>query len=310
MKLDRSLIVKHYVDEASVSKPDLPFHLRAFTLTNSALGMGDCIILTDICRAAASAGMSVGVFSQSKHFPVLFSFNPYYQIEARSPFQVAADLVCRRFNVGNGHFIQRIRRAYGFPLELAPRGTLELPDKKFLPGSAVLHFEAGPHAAWQRQHIHPRAREVYAESLQIIQDFVLERRNMSFSQVGIAPARLKGVEDWTGIALRDVIAKMAAAEYFIGIMSGPLHLAIALGLKVIAIVNFPDPRKIVLPVLRDVPVVETEWLYPQSVILHQDGDGPIVRRLSPRSLREAVDGELYPYWSNAYLDLILECEGG
>ncbi|MER9427320.1 glycosyltransferase family 9 protein [Mesorhizobium sp. M0408] len=309
MKVDRSLIVRHYREEASVTKPDLPFNLRAFTLTNSALGLGDCVILTDITRAAANKGTSVGVFSQSKHFPILFSFNPYYQVEARSPFQVAADLVCRRFNVGNGHFIQRIRRAYDFPLELAPRGTLEVPGINTIPGSAVLHFEAGAHAAWQRTHIHPRAREVYAESLQIIQDFVLERRSMSFAQVGISPPHLEGVEDWTGTPLKDVIRKMASAEYFIGINSGPLHVAAALGLKVIAIVNFPDARKIVLPVIKDVPVVDAEWLYPQSVILHQDADGPIVRRLSSRSLRQAVDGELYPYWSDTYLDLILERNG-
>ena len=99
---------------------------------------------------------------------------------------------------------------------------------------------------------------------------------------------------------------MASCEYFIGIISGPLHLAIALGLKVVNIINFPDPTRIYLPVLKDIPQVESEWFYPQSVLLHEDGEGEMVVRFGLANLERAINGELYPYWSDRYLELINE----
>jgi hypothetical protein len=85
-----------------------------------------------------------------------------------------------------------------------------------------------------------------------------------------------------------------------------MHLAAALGLKIVGIINFPDPARIFLPVLKDINLVESSWLYPQSVLLHQDGEGELVARFSLLNLERAIAGELYPYWSDRYLPLIHE----
>jgi len=79
-----------------------------------------------------------------------------------------------------------------------------------------------------------------------------------------------------------------------------------LNIKLICITNFPPPELICLPTLKDIDQVESEWFYPQSVILHQDGDGTFVKQISAENLQRALDGDLYPYWSNRYLPLIEE----
>src|SRR5437870_1947188 len=89
-------------------------------------------------------------------------------------------------------------------------------------------------------------------------------------------------------------------------MSGPMHIAAALNLKLVVIVNFPPAHKICLPTLVDIDQIEAEWFYPQSVILHQDTDSKFVKLVSAENLKRAIDGELYPYWSSRYLDLIYE----
>jgi len=89
-------------------------------------------------------------------------------------------------------------------------------------------------------------------------------------------------------------------------MSGPLHIAVALRLKVVTITNFPDPTDIYLPTLKDVDLIESEWFYPQSAILHQEGEGELVAEFSLQNLERAINGDIYPYWSERYLCLIEE----
>jgi hypothetical protein len=124
--------------------------------------------------------------------------------------------------------------------------------------------------------------------------------------VGTRPLGLRGVDDRTGAPLAATIELMASCEYFVGIISGPMHLAAALDLKIVGIINFPEPDRIYLPVLKDIALVESAWFYPQSVLLHQDGEGELVPRFSLDNLERAFGGEIYPYWSDRYLSLIDE----
>jgi hypothetical protein len=297
--------LRFYREVERWEKPKLPFTLNQFTLTNTPLGLGDTVVLTDLPRSAARAGRRASVHASSKSFSTLMSFNPHYE-EGRVPFWAAADVLEHDFALGNGHFIQRIQRAWGLEADLRPRGCVEVPGAARRPGRLVLHFEPGAHAAWQRRHLHPRAREVYPESMEILQRFIDQHPEMHLIEVGSRRSGLRGVEDRTGAPLAQTVELMASCEYFIGIISGPMHLAAALDLKIIGIINFPDPSQIYLPVLKDVAIVESVWFYPQSVLLHQDGEGELVPRFSLTSLERAIAGEVYPYWSDRYLPLIHE----
>ena len=272
------------------------------TLSTSAFGMGDAVILTDLPRAGHQNARMMSVFSPSEHFQTIMNFNPYYT-KRLTPFSAFADVLYHSFNLGNGHLIQRLRRAYGLPLDIRPRGCLEV-SGRIQQQRIVLHFEAGRHAEWQRQHIRSDARALSPAGKAAIQGLIAERREFEFVEIGKQPCGIDGVVDGTGLSLAETIQLLSSAEYFIGIMSGPIHLAAALDIKLICVTNFPPPELICLPCLKDIDQVESEWFYPQSVILHQDDDGKFVKRLTTENLHRALDGDIYPYWSDRYLELI------
>jgi hypothetical protein len=301
--VDESLILAFYRRESPQQKYELPCPLTNFTLMNKNPGLGDTVIITDLPRIAAKHGRKEYIYSGSRFFYQLTTFNPYYE-PGFAPFFADADLLNSVYSLGNGHFIQRLQRAYGFEPELRPSGCVHV-ENAVNRGRAVFHFEPG-RSARDQKHIHPLPRQIYKENMRLLQRLVHDRRDMEFFEVGSHFSGLDSVGDWTGLPLEQTIRKMASCEYFIGIMSGPLHLAIALGLKVINIINFPAPSRIYLPVLKDIDLVETEWLYPQSVLLHQDGEGELVARFSLANLERAINGDLYPYWSDRYLSLIHE----
>jgi hypothetical protein len=302
-KVDETTIVRFYREAERENKPKLPFTLGQFTLTTTPLGLGDTVVLTDLPYSAARAGRAVTVHSPSPFFSTLMSFNPHYQ-EGRCPFWVAADSLRLRFDLGNGHFIQRIQRAFGFPAAHRPQGHLEVPGRCRQDSRVIMHFEPGGHVEWQRQHIHPAARAIYPETRTALQQFVNRHPELDFFEVGTRSSGLDGVEDRTGAPLAATIELIASCGYFVGIISGPMHLAAALDLKVIGIINFPEPNRIYLPVLKDIPLVESSWLYPQSVLLHQEGEGELVARCSLDNLERAFGGDIYPYWTDRYLPLI------
>jgi len=85
-----------------------------------------------------------------------------------------------------------------------------------------------------------------------------------------------------------------------------MHVAAALGIKSVVVINFPEPEKIYLPTLVSTGQVEEEWFYPQNVHLHQDGEGEQVKQATLQNFKRAFNGEIYPFWSDKYLPLIHE----
>ena len=304
-RIDQSTILRFYRGVDEVRKLHFFFSFNELTLVNMDGGLGDSISLTDLPRSAAFHNREVTVHSSSPFFKAVMKFNPYYKF-AVSSFLVSTHFV-QMYDLGGGHVIQRFQRAYGFSTDARPRGCIEVPNARMTPGRMVLHFEPSSFVVDQRgAGIHPRPREVYPENMAIIQCFVRRHPEMHFCEVGCKSSGLRGVDDWTGLSMEETIERMASCEYFVGVNSGPLHVAAALGLKLITIINFPDPTKIYLPLLKDIGLVDSQWLYPQSVLLHEDGQGELVARFSLENLERAMNGELYPYWSDQYLPLIYE----
>jgi hypothetical protein len=302
--IDESQIIAHYSQRNAREKPRLPMVLDSITLATSSFGLGDAVVLSDLPRAGNQTNRFMSVFSPSEHFQTIMSFNPYYKPRL-TPFCAIADVLYHSFDLGNGHLIQRLRRAYGLPIELEPRGCIELPTRTPL-SRIALHFEAGGQAEWQRRHIRPDARILSNSSREAIEALIAARPDFEFVELGKRSCGIKGAVDYTGLSLSETIEVISSTKYFIGIMSGPMHLAAALKIKLICITNFPPPELICLPTLKDIDQVESEWFYPQSVILHQDSDGTFVKQVNAENLQRALDGELYPYWSNRYLPLIEE----
>lgn len=301
---DEDRILTFYRNVNATAKQHCP-NLREQVLTNTPRGMGDTLLLTSLLRAAADQNTIRYIESQSAYFQSLVQFNPFY-VSPGPGERVAADVLQRRYDMGNGHFMQRLQRAFGLEPELRPRGVLKVSgDRKS--NRVALHFEAGDaHAAWQRVFVHPRARQLYPESRVLIQTFINSHPELTFLQVGRKPTPLDNVKDCTGLPLADSIRLLNSCENFIGIVSGPMHLATALGLKCVVILNFPKAGEIYLPALKNINLIESEWLYPQNVHLHQESDGPLVKRFNLGNLEKAMAGQIYPYWSDEFLSLIHE----
>lgn len=99
-------------------------------------------------------------------------------------------------------------------------------------------------------------------------------------------------------SLQEAIKTLATAEWFIGQPGDKMHVAAALGLRSIIVVDNP----VYLPQL--VAIGDgTEWLYPQNVHLCRFGSTFLTPTLSAKSITDAMAGDVYPFWTDAYLGM-------
>lgn len=269
-----------------------PLDPKHVCLTNTVPGLGDTVMLTDLEFAAQSVGRSAYTTSQSPHWGPLMEHCPTHR-DKWLPLRVCLPGAHRKWGLGPGHLIQRARRLFGLPQIAVPKGHLAAPVTR-VPGRVCIHTSAGPQAEWQRRHVHPRARVLYPDTVAALLRLA-NRKDLTFVEVGTKRTlHHPRVEDGTGPDLRKLIRLTAECEFFVGINSGPMHVAAALGLKIVALINFPRP--ILLPNLMDTGTVEEEWLYPQAVHLHQDVGAAWMPRFSLKHLEAALNGDVYPYW--------------
>jgi hypothetical protein len=308
VKSDEERIFQFYEDQDEVPKLPVPYETRFKNLTNRPQGIGDTMLLTPFAAKPLERSSPLGIraFSTADCFPTLMYFCPEYRDWIPRDL-IAADHLQKRYAMGNGHFIQRLHRVFGFEPPLKPKGNLHVLGIDRVKNRVAIHLLPGGHADWQKRYIHPRAREVYDETAKGLQQFVKSHGQYQFFEVGSKRSTwIQEAQDKTGIGLFETIRFLATCEFFVGIISGPMHIATALDVKCIVILNFPDANQIFLPTLKDIPLVESDWLYAQNVHLHQESDGPLVKRFSADNLERAFNGDLYPYWSERFLPLIHE----
>ena len=272
-----------------------------YSLKNEPKGLGDCIILSDVPFASPRP---IGIHSHSTAWPAVEGLLRV----GTGPFLdqwIRADLAYMTRNLGNGHLFQRMRRLYGLDPELRPHGKLNRVSP-VVKNRVALHFDAGKHQSWQKEHLHRQARVVYPQNMTIIQEWIKSRPDMEFVEFGNSSSGLEGVKSCVGLELGLQLRAIGTCEWFLGIVSGFMHAAACYGCKSVVLLNFPASRKIMLPTLIDTNLVESEWLYPQNVHLHQDNAGPLVPRFSADSLRDAFNGDVYPFWKDDWLPLIHE----
>jgi hypothetical protein len=306
---DEDRILRFYRCAVQNLKGPVP-DLQEKALSNTTRGLGDTLICTHLPMVGAAQGKPRFIYAnpeEHRHFTTLTKFNPYYVPKPDNHGVVMADVLQQKADLGNGHFIQRLQRAFDLEPVLRPQPYIHLPMPK-VNRRVMMHFEAGgPHGGWQRIHLHPRARQLYPESRKIVQEFIDAHPELEFFQIGTELQEFNHrVRNMRNSTLEETMKVMATCELFIGIISGPMHVASALGLRSIVIINFPPAAKIFLPTLVDIDQVESEWFYPQNVHLHQEAEGPQVKRLSYRTLEDAYQGKVYPYWDNKFLPLIHE----
>lgn len=290
-------VVKFYREAKENPRPkwktvDLNSHHWTLQITPN--GLGDAVMLASTPTIASRSGLKVNMWSGSGHYKVL---GPLIQgFDQHGCGAMVVDLLSadHYYNVGPGHLLQRAPRLFGLQPDRLPKAYLKFSENRSKRIRCSIHLGAGECVAWQRRTIHPRAREVYPENVAIIREFIANHPEVDFCEVGTSV--LSGLIPSVGAGgLMETIAWMSTAHVHIGTGSGPMHLAEALGMRTIVIINFPEPWKLMLPNLVNTFVKEEQWYYPQSSILHQDHDSAHWPKFSLRSLEEAFNNEVYPY---------------
>jgi hypothetical protein len=292
-------------------RPRAPLAIRDMIATLTARGLGDCVMLTDLPFIATQHNRLVNIWAGTNTFVEVMKFHPSYRYTSIdcgvvNPFLVDLLRLREVYDLGNGHQLQQFRRAWGFPVEDKPKGALVNNETRHL-SRVILHFEPSKtNVVWQREHWHPKMRELYPESKSALEAFIAKHSDLEFIQVGKTNLEIHGAGFVPTPSTVELIKLIQSGSWFIGIMSGPLHIAVASGLKCIVMVNFPEARRIVLPTLRYTGTPEEEWYYPQNVHLHQEGESPLVPKFTRYSLEAAFSGDVYPFWQDDWLEMIHE----
>ncbi len=265
------------------------------------IGLGDAIALTCLTQQSSK---KLNIFSRNKHWQTLCKFNSSLNPVCTAENYIRTELI-ELHDVGNGHIDQRLQRMLGLPVQRLPKPYLHPTIQSIKKRNKVaLHFSTGISAFDLLQHgfVNPRQLEDWAR--QEIFKFI-DGSGFEFVEFGMEQKfRHNKVKDFTGTSVEDSINEMATCEYFMGLNSGFMSVAAALDLKSIIVVNVPDVKDLYLPVIQECSAEDMNWLYPQNVHLHQNGENELVKKLSVANIQKAFNGEIYPFWSHRFLDLI------
>ena len=308
----KDILMSFYKDKKS-NRPKIDLsYIQSFTevnITTLNIGLGDAIVLTSL---RPSRNKKLNIYSPNRHWNTLCKFNSFL-----NPVKTANEYVrieiSEFFDIGNGHLYQKYQRAIGLDIDLIPRGYLN-PTKQIekQKNKIGLCFDCGPSGLDLLRVGFSNPRRLEDEAKNEISKFI-ENSNFEFVQFGNKKIfENYKIKDFTGQSVEDSLNELSSCEYFIGLNSGFMNAAASLGVKSIIVVNVPRINDLYVPMIVDFYNDETrdgqdiEWLFPQNVHLHQHGSNKLVPKVSEENIKKAIDGNVYPFWKNEYLDLIFE----
>ena len=265
------ILYNFYLNKKTTKIKSHPFfHIGIY---NECLGLGDTVVLTPFSEYKF-------IFSDSPSFNILMKYNKYYKdcFAIKDNFNSITEYA--KYDWEGGHAIQRISKALGLPEVIKPKGTINI-NKDIVKGRIGFCLE--------KQIVNQHSLD--DKSKKIFEEFITSTKEYEFIDLSKI------------ISLDELIKEISKCEFFIGLNSGPMHIAAALEIKSIIIVSRPDCSSLYLPRIKEVEIEELEWLYPQNVHLHTKGMNELVEQFNKENLLEAIKGNIYPYWSNEYLDI-------
>lgn len=293
-------IVINYYKNNGVFKNSFDFSfLKGVAAYNSNPGLGDSVLLTSVIK-------DITCFSPSRFWSdicSLINVNNKTPEENRKYFHIEQVI---DLGSGNGHMINGIQRAFLGKTQVKPKGYLGS-TKQTVKNKIGVCVTTGASYRELISRGYQNPRQIYNNTLNELQKFINTSSEYSFVELGkTSVLKNKNVRDMTGRSIKESLLELSTCEYFIGLNSGFMNAAAALDIKSIIIVNVPTVDKLYLPQLHtNLRIVDDLcWLYPQNVHLHQDGENELVPSATCDNMKKAINGEVYPFWKDNYLDLI------
>ena len=275
---------------------------RYTNIVNYNQGIGDVVTLNNLLFKDENTRSNLNIFSQSKHFSDILHFNKFKESNHIQSDDFLRVELLEFYNLGSGHLIQKMRRFLNLPIHAKPKSYLNT-NKQKIKNKIGIHLSTGVSAFSLNSH--PKPRQIYPENIKMINEFITSNSQYSFVEFGGESVGLQNCSNFCGKSIIDSIEELSTCEYFIGLNSGFMNLAASFDIKSIIIINIPiNASDVVLPVLKDIQISDMNWLYPQNVHLHQDNESKLAPKLSCDNIKRALNGEVYPFWKEDYLDLI------
>lgn len=268
-------------------------------------GIGDTTIINQLLFVNENQRSDINILSYSRHFNDILKFNKFANTNHINGEDFIRTELLEMYNLGSGHIIQKMRRFFNLPVLNKPKSFLNTGKQK-VKNKIGIHLTTGQ-SAFELSNLNFRPRQIYQENLEILKKFIKENNQYTFVEFGGQSLNIENCVNFCGKSLVDSIEELSTCEYLIGLNSGFMNLAACFDIKSIIIVNIPiKASDLVLPVLKDVKIPDMNWLYPQNVHLHQDNESLTVPRFSYENIRKAIEGNIYPFWKDEYLDLIYD----
>lgn len=266
-------------------------------------GIGDTTLINQLLFINENERSDINILSYSRHFNDIMKFNKFASSNHIKGGDFIRTELLEVYNLGPGHLIQKIRRFFNLPILSKPKSFLSSGRDK-VKNKIAIHLTTGQ-SAFELSSLNSRPRQIYSENLEILKKFIKDNPQYTFIEFGGQSLNINNCINFCGKSLVESIEELSTCEYFIGLNSGFMNLAACFDIKSIIIVNIPiKASELVLPSLKDVKVADMNWLYPQNVHLHQDDESLTVPKFSYENIQKAINGEIYPFWKEEYLDLI------
>lgn len=263
--------LRDFYSKNAIVKPITDKFQSIKNIANNVSGLGDAIILSNLTEFKK-------IKSLFPEFKQLMGFNQYYEEAEATDFFDINSSDWSSFDWGGGHCIQRLEAAF-----LGKRSDIPKPyiNKTYNPIShkVALHFKTTS----------------AANSVNNIDENIVAEIKKYLKLIDFKVVDCSEIDNVT-----DLVNELSTCEFFIGIDSGPMHVAAALGLKSVILLNREDSDKIYLPKMAEADIPNSEWLYPQNVHLSLKNRNPLIEKFSIQNLARALNGWLYPYFSKAY----------
>ncbi len=204
------------------------------------------------------------IWSPSNHFKILKKYSSCPAINQPSGVGLPVDKL-HQVNFQGQHLFNRVRIVSGLdPLE-NPKAILDLINYKPIKNNIAFSFDVGSEVANQKIKLHPRARELYPEYRDIFEEFMsINSSKFNFFEIGLNSFNFNNSLNLTSLDLERTIDILSKCHFFIGMHSGLMHLATAIGLKCLIVVNFPRDDLFNFQNTNALEnTQEMHWLYPQ-----------------------------------------------